>query len=384
MRIAMIGQKGIPATYGGIEKAVEEISSRLVTRGHDVTVFVRPHYKTTERSHRGIRIRILPSINTKHLDAISHTIFSTFYSLLAHFDVLHYHALGPSLLSFLPRLFGIPTIVTVHGLDWQRDKWNALAKGILKLGERCCVRFPKLTVSVSKTLKSYLKKKYGGNICYIPNGVESPKKIPPTTLQNHGLSGNDYILFVGRLVPEKGCHYLINAFRRIKTDMKLLIVGGTSHSSDYVENLKKLAGDDQRIVFTGYLYGDQLTEVYTNPFLFVIPSELEGLPIVLLEALSYGNCVLASDIEPNVEVLKPSQEELHGILFSNGNDGSLEDKLRQLICNPGIVDEFKVKGQYLLKDRYNWEKVVDAYEHAYAATCGLRTAVPAKSILTGK
>ncbi|MFH1422643.1 MAG: glycosyltransferase, partial [Planctomycetota bacterium] len=160
MKIGMIGQKGIPATYGGIERAVEEVSSRLAARGHDVTVFVRPHYKTIEDTHRGIKIKVLPSLNTKHFDAISHTVVSTFYSLFDSFDVLHYHALGPSLLSFIPRMFGVPTAVTIHGLDWQRDKWGKVAKTVLKMGEYGSVHFPNVAVSVSKTLTEYLKKKY--------------------------------------------------------------------------------------------------------------------------------------------------------------------------------------------------------------------------------
>lgn len=373
----MIGQKGIPATYGGIEKAVEEISTRLVRRGHKVTVFTRPHYKTVNGTYRGVSIRVLPSLNTKHLDAISHTLLSTLYSLFAFFDIVHYHALGPSLLSFAPRLFGIPTVVTVHGLDWQREKWGRGAKAALKVGECCSVNFPNETVVVAKTLRRYFLSKYRRRVHYIPNGVKVSGKIPLNALKRYGLNGGDYILFVGRLVPEKGCHYLIEAFRRTEAEHRLLIVGGSSATADYIEHLKGRAKDDQRIIFAGYLYGKELQEAYSNAYLFVLPSTLEGLPIVLLEALSYGNCVLASDIPANLEVLKPSENKKYGFLFRSGDEDDLYKKLEYLIANPDRVIEYKAEAEDLLRREYDWERVVDAYERIYTAAMKHGGKIPA-------
>ncbi len=202
MRIAMIGQKGIPATYGGIEQFVEAISTRLADRGHEVTVFVRRHYTSARGKYRGVNLKRLPSVPTAHLDAITHTVACTAYTLMDRFDVVHYHALGPSMLTFVPRFFGIPSVATIHGLDWQREKWGHVAKAALKIGERCSALFPDVVVTISKALAAYYLKKYRRKAVYIPTGVEPARHQPPGILNRFGLSGNDYILFVGRLVPE--------------------------------------------------------------------------------------------------------------------------------------------------------------------------------------
>ena len=368
MKIAMLGQKGIPATYGGIERHVEELSVRLAAMGHEVTVFCRPHYTEIDGPYKSVELRKIKSLNTKHLDAISHTLFSTLGALGGGFDIFHYHALGPSTLSFLPRLAGRKVVATVHGLDWQREKWGAAATAFLKLGEWSSAHFPQRTVVVSKTLKKYYDSKYKMDSVYIPNGVQPPTLRPAAKIRGlFGLEPDTYALFVGRLVPEKGCHHLIEAFKGIETDKKLVIAGGASHSGGYPDSLKEMAASDPRIVFTGYIYGDVLEEVYGNSMLYVQPSLIEGLPIALLEALSYGKAALVSDIPENLEVV----EGVEGIAvaeysFRRGDAGDLRARLAALL--DGGPERLEPAGailrEHVLKD-YDWDDVARKTEAVY-------------------
>ncbi|HVP38326.1 MAG TPA: glycosyltransferase family 4 protein, partial [Candidatus Saccharimonadales bacterium] len=243
MRVAMIGQKGIPATYGGVERHVEELSRRLVQRGHEISVYSRMYYSAVRGRHHGVRILRLPSINTKHLDAATHCVLATVDSLFRHFDVVHFHALGPSLLSCLPRLRGMGTVVTVHGLDWQREKWNRAVRWFLRQCEFPAVTFPNRTIVVSRDLQQHLMARFRREAVVIPNGTTVPVPRPAQRILKFGLEPDRYVLFVGRLVPEKGVHLLLEAFRRIPTDMKLAIAGGSSFSEDYVGRLMQYRSD---------------------------------------------------------------------------------------------------------------------------------------------
>ncbi|MFQ5645812.1 MAG: glycosyltransferase family 4 protein [bacterium] len=372
MKIAMIGQKGIPATYGGIEKHVEELSSRLAGLGHDVTVFCRPYYtnpsvedgkvkRVKEKcSYRGINLKILASLNTKHLDAITHTAVSSMAALSGGFDIIHYHALGPSLLSFLPRvLSSAGVIATVHGLDWHRNKWRGVATWALKAGELATAWFPHRTIVVSRTLKKYYRENHSRCDChYLPNGQELISPLKPGIISGkYGLNGNDYLLFVGRLVPEKGCHSLISAFKKVDTAKRLVIAGGSSHSDEYQQELHNMAADDPRILFTGYVYGDELKELYSNCCLFLLPSELEGLPIVLLEALGYGCPALVSDIPENMEVIAPDGALLYGYKFRNRNVDDLQENLTGLLNSSPPPDSLREKVKSYLATNYNWDRI---------------------------
>ncbi len=360
MKIAMIGQKGIPATYGGIERHVEEIATRLVKRGHDVTVFSRFYYSRHHGAYRGVDNQRLLSIRTKHFDAISHCAISTLYALLRKYDIVHYHALGPSIFSFLPRMIGSRTVVTVHGLDWQRGKWGKFATSFLRFCERPAVQFPNETIVVSRTLSQYFKDRFGTDVNVIPNGTNPGTLRPPNRIKRWGLDKGPYILWVGRLVPEKGCHYLIEAFRQIKTDAKLVMAGGSSFSDSYVQSLDRLRGDDGRIKMVGYVYGDVLDELWSNAYLVVQPSILEGLSIALIEALSYGRCVLASDIPENLEVVEDC-----AVTFQSRDVQDLRSKLQLCLDHPEMVESTAARCRALAEEKYSWPRLVEATEKVY-------------------
>ncbi len=358
MKIAMIGQKGIPATYGGIERHVEEIGARLVARGHEVSVYCRYYYTRVKNRHRGMKLIRLPSIKTKHFDTATHCALSTLDAVVRGFDVVHFHALGPSLFSFLPRLRGSKTVVTVHGLDWQREKWGAVASWILKRCEYTAVSFPTRSIVVSRTLQEYFREKYGVETTVIPNGTNIPTPRALSRLKKKGLEPRKYILFVGRLVPEKGCHFLVDAYEKLETDAKLVIAGGSSFSSEYVDSLKKHASD--KILLLDYVYGDALEELWSNALLVALPSTIEGLSISLLEALSYGKCVLVSDIAENMEVVEDCAPS-----FKSQDVEDLRRQLEKLLGAPELLVEYEEKAREHILRRFTWDGVTNSLEQLY-------------------
>jgi glycosyltransferase involved in cell wall biosynthesis len=356
----MIGQKGIPATYGGIERHVEELASRLVERGHEVSVYCRSYYTHTRGPHLGIQLTTLPSLHTKHLDAASHCLLSTLHALGKGFDIVHFHALGPAALAFLPRITGAHTVATVHGLDWQREKWGPAARAVLKLCERAASRLPQRTIVVSETLVEYFTRRYGHPVVYIPNGTSPSPLRPPHLLREHGLQGDDYLLFVGRLVPEKGCHHLLDAFEMVadETDKVLVLAGSSSFSEEYAAGLKRRASD--RIRFLDWVHGLLLEELWSNAYFVVQPSTLEGLSIALLEALSYGRCVLVSDIPENMEVVGDA-----GVPFRVGNVEDMARKMRELLTDPEEVRAVGEKARQRAADHFAWDLVAERTEEVY-------------------
>lgn len=362
MKIGVIGQKGIPSRAGGVEIHVEELASRLVSLGNDVTVYCRKSYCDEIKDvHRGIKLKYIPSLNTKHLDAITYTMLASIDAIRSDYDVVHYHALGPSLLSFIPRVFGKKVVCTVHGLDWKREKWGAVAKKTLKLGELCTAKFPNKTISVSETIKAYYNETYKNNTVYIPNGVEEGSYVPAEEIvEKYGVKQGEYILFLARLVPEKGLHYLIEAYNKIKTDKKLVIAGGSSHTDDYVNEIKEMVKDNPNIIMTGFISGKPLKELFSNAYLYVLPSEIEGLPISLLEAMSYGQCCLVSNIEENIDVIKS-----YGYSFESKNVDSLKQVLEQLLENEEMVQKVRNNVKEYVKEEYDWDRVASKTEKVY-------------------
>lgn len=318
MRVAMLGTRGLPATHGGVERAVEELSSRLAARGHRITVYCRPSYCPDRLGeHRGVALRYLPSIPTKHLEAISHSLLAAVSAALGPYDTVHIHSIGPALVSFIPRLTGKRVVVTIHALDWKRRKWGRLAKLALRVGARCAARHTDATITVSRAAQRYFKERYGREPFHIPNGVA---RIPRQDERDDGA----YLLFLGRLVPEKRVKDLILAFRSLDGTTRLVIAGDGYFSDSHVAELKRLAEDDSRISFTGAVYGDEKEDLLARASALVNPSDLEGHPIVLLEALAHGTPVLASDIEEHREILEdPRAGVALGATFRTGDPEDL-------------------------------------------------------------
>lgn len=358
MRIAMIGQKGIPATWGGIERHVEELSVRLADMGHEVVVYTRPNYSDPSLTeYRGVELRSLPTIGTKHLDAIVHCGLSTLAAWGDHFDIVHYHAIGPTLLAPLARLRGYKVVATIHGRDWQREKWGLVGRTALRAGEWAATHIPQATISVSETLADEYTRT-GTPVQFIPNGVSIPEGRDTSILEEFGLSNEPYVLFASRIVPEKGPHYLIEAWRRLGRPFKLVIAGDTSYSDEYVSRLRAAAEDG--VIFTGYVYGERLAALFAGAALFVLPSDLEGYPIVLLEAMALGTPSLASDIPQNIEVLGD-----HGTFFNAGDVGSLAERLDACMGRAGALKEEAEAYRREAARQHDWDLVAERTAEVY-------------------
>jgi len=359
MRIAFIGQKGIPATYGGVEDFTEEVAVRLAQRGHRVTVYCRPYYSSSLQYYRGVELKSAKSITTKHLDALSHTFFSSIDAVGRDFEVIVYQALGPSSLCFIPRLWGGAKVVTIiHALDWQRKKWNRAARLLLRVAETPAVRFPDKSIVISNALKSHFESKSKKEIEKITPGVGPPVFREPDGIKEFGLEKERYVLFLGRLVPEKGCHYLISAFEGIETDMKLFVGGDGFFSEDYVNRLHSRSSS--KIIFGGYVSEQLKQELLSNAYLYVLPSEVEGLPQSVVEALSYGRAVLVSDIPANLETCGR-----WGHTFRNKDVDHLRRKLIELVNSKDLVKSQERQRKEYVTLNFSWEKTVDDLERIF-------------------
>jgi glycosyltransferase involved in cell wall biosynthesis len=354
----MIGQKGVPATFGGIERHVEELAVRLERRGIGVTVYCRPHYTPPDARLDDVRLVRLPSIHTKHLDAITHTAVCSAHAMLSDADVVHYHALGPSSLAWVPRLAGKRTVVTVHGLDWRREKWGVVASAALRACEWSATRLPDATIVVSHTLEDHFRSRRVRSVHHIPNGTVLPAPAGDDPVRARGLVPGEYILFVGRLVPEKGLHVLIAGHALAVPDRRLAIAGGGHFTDAYVETCRRAANEN--VSFLGPVYGEELASLWQHAAIVVVPSSLEGLSIALLEAMSFGRPVLASDIPENREVLDGV-----GASFRTGDAGDLGRALHELLEDPGRLAEMGRRARARIEAEYDWERVADRTADLY-------------------
>jgi glycosyltransferase involved in cell wall biosynthesis len=357
----MIGLRGIPASYGGVERAVEDLSVRLAARGHDVTVYGRKGYcDTSIREYRGVSLRYLPAIETKHLEAATHTLVSVSDALRRSFDVIHLHATGPGMFSVIPRVARVPTVVTVHGLDWQREKWGPAATAVLRLASRVSVTVPSETVVVSRTLQRAFREAMGATTTYIPNGIDTTELRDTSPVQ--GLEPGRFVLFLGRLVPEKGVHTLIEAFSRVESPVRLAVAGPPSHSERYARELEELARRDGRVLMLGARYGAEKAWLLNNALAFVQPSTLEGLPLTLMEAVACGAFPIVSDISENVEVVTVG-ERTFGSVFRAGDPDDLAAKLKCAVDEPPHPQPADVAGT--LAERYDLDRIAGKTEAVY-------------------
>ena len=370
MKIAMIGHKRIPSREGGVEIVVEELATRLVKDRYKVDVYNRKGKNVQDKNadkenkkikeYKGVKIITIPTINNKGIDALLYSFFATIRALFCHYDIIHYHAEGSCAMLWIPHLFGIHTVATIHGLDWQRSKWGGLASKYIKFGERIAAKYADEIIVLSESVKNYFQETYNRDTNFIPNGVNKPILIKPRIIkEKYGLNKDDYILYLARIVPEKGLHYLVDAYKKINTDKKLVIAGGASHTNEYLNKIKMLVKDNPNIIMTGFIQGKELEELYSNCYLYCLPSDVEGMPLSLLEAMSYGCNCLVSNIDENVQVIKD-----YGTTFEKGNLEDLKNKL-QLMLEKEESEEIKIRRSKYILNTYSWDRVVDETLEVY-------------------
>ena len=364
LNIAMLGHKRIPSREGGVEIVVEELATRMVTLGHQVTCFNRgghhvsgSQFDTEEQleNYQGITLKTVPTLDKKGLAAMTSSTMAAIKAAFGPFDVVHFHAEGPCAMLWLPKLFGKRCIATIHGLDHQRAKWGKLASTYIMLGERCAVRWADEIIVLSQSVKDYFRNTYGRETVYIPNGVNRPTNIKANLIKDVlGLERGSYILYLGRIVPEKGLRYLIQAYKNVNTDKKLIIAGGASDTHEFSDELNELAVDDERIEFVGFVQGRLLEELYSNAYVYTLPSDLEGMPLSLMEAMSYDNCCLVSDIPECADVV-----DEFGVTFQKGSVEDLREKLQMLCDDPVLVRRYRLGAADYICRKYNWDDVVE-------------------------
>ena len=359
---------------------VGELSKRLAEDGYTVEAYNRA-FQTTDKAadkvsditgagaadgsdsrHYGkVRIRTIPTLPNGGLNALVYAYLATIRALFGHYDIYHYHAEGPCNMLWLLGLFHKRIVVTIHGLDWQRAKWGNMASGVILRGEKRAVKYADRIIVLSKAMQKYFADTYGRDTVYIPNGADEHERVEADQIKDKfGLESGRYILFLARLVPEKGAHYLIDAFKSLDTDMKLVIAGGSGQTDDYVEELRARTADDPRIIMTGFAEGRILEELYSNAYIYVLPSDVEGMALSLLEAASFGNCCLVSDIPENTEVL-----EDNCVTFSHGDKDDLAEKLRELIADPARVEDLRVRSAEHIREKFSWDEMTKQTEDIY-------------------
>ncbi len=366
LRVAFSGGRGVISKYSGIESYYEEVGKRLAGMGHQVTAYCRTHFTPPVGKRNGMRLVRLPTVQSKHLETLLHTFLSTMHVLVHPCDIVHYHALGPALFSFIPRLAGKKTVVTVQGLDWQRKKWGRLASAVLRLGERAAVSFPTRTMVVSRTLQRHYRETCGAETSYIPNGGLLRERRSAYKISAWGLEPGNYILYLGRFSPEKGCHLLVEAHERLDTETKLVMAGASSYSDEYSRELRTHASE--RIKMLDWVAGEDLEALLTNAMVFVLPSDLEGLSLALLDAMGAGLCVLTSDVPENREAVEDA-----GFTFRRGDAVDLTDRLRFLIANPAIRRAVGEAAKRRIRDHYQWRVITTEVERLYFEMMGWNT-----------
>ncbi len=369
MKIAFIGQKGLPALSGGVERRVEELSIRMTSEGHEIFVYVRDNYTNTKlKKYKGVNLIHLPSISTKHLDTISHTFLATIHALFQNYDVINYQAPGPSSLCWIIKALKRKTalIATFNCKDQNHHKWGWFARKYLLFGEYVINRVPDKTIVVSKLLKDYAQKKYGTDPMVITNGAKIGSNVIANIIKKWDLKEKKYIIYIGRLVKHKGVHYLIKAFKQLEdtnklpNNFKLVIVGGGSFTDDYVEYLKLISAKRKNIILTGNQTGDALEGLLSNAYLFVQPSEVEGLSISLLESMGHGVASLVSDIAENMEPVKNT-----GFSFKSKDAKDLHNKLAYLINKPYEVSIAGKAAKEIAIKEHSWDSITQKYLQVY-------------------
>ena len=359
LNIAMFGHKHVLSREGGVEIVVNELTTRMAAKGHSITCFDRHTRHVSggsieqKEEYKGVRIVPVWTIEKKGLAAMTSSLSAAWKSAWGKYDVVHIHAEGPAAMSWLPKVKGKKVIVTIHGLDWQRAKWGGFATKYIQWGEKQAVKWADEIIVLSRSVQEYFEKAYCRKTVFIPNGVTRPEIREADEIKKlWGLEKDGYVLFLGRIVPEKGLRYLVEAWKGINTDKKLVIAGGSSDTEAFMAELERLSPEG--VIFTGFQQGRVLEELYSNAYIYTLPSDLEGMPLSLLEAMSYGNCCIVSDIPECSEVVEDK-----AICFPKGSVKGLKEALQRLLDKPEVVERYKQEAIDFICQKYSWDDVVD-------------------------
>ena len=370
MKIAMIGHKAIPSTRGGIETVLTNICPLMVESGNEVVCYNRTADRPEKEfekdmvngEYKGVKLKKARTLKIKGISAMLASFSAAIACSFSKCDIVHFHAEGPSAAMVIPKFFGKKCVATVHGLDWQREKWGSgFASKYIKHGEKTLVKRADAVIVLSESARKYFEQTYGRKTVVIPNGISRPRRLSDDIIkEKYGLCRESYICMVARLTKEKGAHYLIEAYKRLDTDKKLVICGDTSDTDDYVAQLKSMAGDNKNIIFTGFISGDTLGQIYSNSYAVCLPSDLEGMSISLLEALSYSNAVLCSDIPENTSVCGNA-----ALTFKKGNVDDLAQKLDFLLKNPKTAEKLRENSAEYVLSRFSWQNTAELTTELY-------------------
>jgi len=365
MKIAILGTRGIPANYGGFETFAEQLGTRLAARGHQVTVYGRKHYSTTDAStYRGVELVVLPTIKHKYFDTVVHAFLSIIHAVPRRYDVILICNAANSIFAFIPRIFGTPTLVNVDGLERKRKKWGWIGRTYYFVSEWLSTFVPTAIVTDAQVIQNYYETRWGKKSEMIAYGAESARRVAPEPLEHYGLVPNQYILYVSRLEPENNAHLVIEAYENVQTDLPLVIVGGAPYAKEYIASLKSTK--DKRIKFVGFVFGEDYRALQQNAYCYVHATEVGGTHPALIEAMGAGNCALTLATPENLEVIGEA-----GIVYDSVEDLTL--KLQRVIVDPSIIGEYRHRAMSRVMQLYNWEQITDRYEVLLARLTGAET-----------
>lgn len=367
MKIAIMGIRGIPAQYGGFETFAEELSTRLVQRGHEVTVYGRSNnIKHDGQTYRGVRLVILPTIRHKYFDTVAHTFLCVLHSLTQKYDAILICNSANAIFSWIPRLKGMPVALNVDGLEWKRAKWNALGKAFYRLSEWLATFCVNEVVTDAREVERYYLERFEKKSIYIPYGAPVERVGTDEVLRRFNLQPKQYVLYVSRFEPENNPHRVVKAFEKVKTDFKLVMVGDAPYNGRFIQELKSTK--DPRIIFTGYVFGQGYRELQSNAFLYIQGTEVGGTHPALLEGMGHGNCILANDVPEHREVLCDA-----GFFFKTGHNGDLRDKMQYLLDNPQLVEQVGRKALARIREHYTWDCITESYEQLFERMAEVQT-----------
>lgn len=365
MRLAILGTRGIPASYGGFETFAEQLSTRLAARGHEVTVYCRSHYVSPRQlEYRGVRLKVLPTVRHKYFDTVIHTFFSALHAARERYDAALVCNAANAIFTPIMRVAGTPVALNVDGLEYKRRKWNWLGRYYYLLSERLATRFPNEIVTDARVIQEYYQAHYRAPSTMISYGADVERQPDGNIVSEWGVEPNDYVLYVSRLEPENNAHLVIEAFKKVNTDLKLLVVGDAPYAHQYISHLRNLARDDERIIFTGFVFGEAYRALQQNARCYIHATEVGGTHPALLEAMGYGNCVLTLATPENVEVTSDAA-------ISYWDVPTLTAQLQRVLRDDVMILQYRKRAQARISEFYNWDGVVDQYEKLFANLAGI-------------